>query len=223
MKGAGEQSPVEIQSPTPPPSPQTPPPATPQSPPPKPPSPTPPPSPPRPPTPGPGANEVGLSDINSERFHNVVAACVPCLKHDSPEDLPITYTAFADDLGLADVEAFKTAHPQHYAAIEGSVAQSLQALSKNNMYRSLAMYVALLLQDVDLMDISDGPIIEGTTGEVGQRLGAVVKQSLRARERKREKLPGWVVTAVIGCAITIVLLGLAPVVALLLSRDSVDK
>jgi hypothetical protein len=123
----------------------------------------------------------------------------------------------------ADVVAYRLERPEDLAALEDRLAHSMERLHDNDVYRSVGLYVALLLQDIDLMKTSDGMLARGTSGEVGQRLAAVVRQGISARDNKRAgAVPMWavIVMVVLGVVLLSVIVFAVTCSALVLSSGT---
>lgn len=86
-----------------------------------------------------------------------------------------------------DIEAFRTEQPEASEDLEEAMANGLETLHDN--HRALGLYMAMLVQGIDLAHTAHGPLARGKAGEVAARLGAIMKQSMRVQEERRNREP----------------------------------
>jgi hypothetical protein len=170
-----------------------------------------------------------VDDGVSERFTTVLHACLnntgtisSPLRHSQTagqEQVQPTarYTKAPQALGALqpnDVYAFRRASPHAMARLQSATAEAMARLDSNNAYRAVALYVALLLQDVNLQTTQGaGPLHREAAGRVCRRLGAVVQQAMEARDARirARTVPAWyrpvAIGALVALALVLVLLG----------------
>lgn len=119
----------------------------------------------------------------------------------------------------SDVHGFKKKHREQFRDIEHRLTDALSRLSQEQDYRMLGMYVALLVQDINLVDYCHSRLLKGSTGESAARLAAMVRQALHAQATRQGRLPVWA-TSLIGSlvGIVVVLLLLIAILAFVTSR-----
>ena len=130
------------------------------------------------------AAPADVAPVETGNFANAVQACtlerITAHAHVAPPRCYSSLQAVSD----ADALKYKKSYPQQFEALEARIADSATALHQSQAYRHFGLYAALLIQGVDMFDISDGTLSSGDSGEVCQRVGAVIKQALRARDAR---------------------------------------
>lgn len=122
--------------------------------------------------------------VETGNFANAVQACtlerITAHAHVAP---PRCYSSL-QAVSESDAFHYKKRYPQQFEALEARIADSSTALHQSQAYRHFGLYAALLIQGVDMFDLSNGTLSSGDSGEVCQRVGAVIKQALRARDAR---------------------------------------
>lgn len=133
------------------------------------------------------------------KFTDVLYSCVASVNGAHGERPLCGHTL--QNVTQADVDAFRKTHPDEMNLLEERIASAMNQLSDSEHYRSLGLYTSLLMQDIDLLKTSDGPLTRGAVGEATNRYAAVVRQGMSARDERRLSLvPTWaiIVMAVLG-------------------------
>lgn len=119
----------------------------------------------------------------------------------------------------ADIHSFKKRNREIFQTVEKSLTDALQRLSQEEDYRVIGLYVALLVQDINLIDYCHSRLLKGKTGESAARLSAIVRQGLHAQATRQGRLPVWA-TSLIGSlvGIVVILLLLVAILAFVTSR-----
>lgn len=150
---------------------------------------------PEPQTPPPGGD--------SERFEDVLHSCVHTVR--AGQSRPLCHSMLTAVV-QEDLAAYRATRPGPNADMERRIATAMAKISSEEHYRSVGLYVALLIQGIDLARDSHGAIAKGASGEVCHRVGAVVRQSLEARDARRDaEVPPWAIgtIAVLGFVVLV--------------------
>ena len=153
-----------------------------------------------------GNAETRRCDRNSSRFEDVLyTTCMRTLlpSDKTVRDIPLCQQSLKK-VTRDDVLEFSETVPSTFSQLENRLASAMTHLHNNDTYRVVGLYVALLNQNIDLLDYSKGPLAQGTSGEACQRLAAVVKQSINARDEKRSATPRWVVATILTLSVCLV-------------------
>ncbi len=129
----------------------------------------------------------------ANHFEDVIHSCVRTrfsAKHSN--SIPLCHNAL-ENVTTNDVLAYQADSPVVFAQLETQMASIFEKLHTNDDYRLVGLYFSLLAQDINLLDLSAGQLAYGKSGEVAQRLTAVMQQSLRVREKRQFVLPHWVI------------------------------
>jgi len=120
---------------------------------------------------------------------------------------------------IADVHAYRSAHPADLERLENRMASVLGGLHAAHADQYVELYVALLMQGIDLAHESAGALACGDAGAVTARFSAVVRQALAAHDERqaRTRVPvwGWAVLGLLAVILLVVSVGL---VSLLVAR-----
>lgn len=103
------------------------------------------------------------------------------------------------EVTLDDLHAYRSTQFTENQAIEERMADVFRGLYDRHSYRHVGLFMALLLQGIDLTQESYGPITQGRAGVVANRLAAVVRQSMSARDARAKNnwsLPVWAIILV---------------------------
>ena len=151
---------------------------------------------------------------NPERFANVMHTCIR--SGDAGASLLLCHDTLRD-VTPADVGAYARAQPAAHRRLGTSMADVMTRLHANHDYRSVGLYVALLMQGIDLTDTSD-VLAQGASGEACQRLAAMVRQSLAARESRARSVPTWTIVtmSVLGGLLAVCVLFILTVTGMLI-------
>ena len=129
---------------------------------------------------------------DAEKFTDVLRTCVRSVGTSTrpSQYLPLCHSALGQ-VSAEDFHAFQATHAEASESLEATLASVMEDLHDKNRYRSVGLYVALLMQGIDLHAEGKGPLTQGKAGEVSQRLAAVVQQSVQARDSRRKLIPTW--------------------------------
>jgi hypothetical protein len=130
---------------------------------------------------------------SANRFEDVLHSCVRTrYSAKNSNSIPLCHNAL-ENVTVSDVLLYQNDSPDLFARMESQLASVFSTLHANDDYRLVGLYFSLLAQDINLLDLSAGQLAHGTSGEVAQRLAAVMQQSLRVREKRQFVLPHWVI------------------------------
>ncbi len=119
----------------------------------------------------------------------------------------------------ADVHIFKKENKELFDLLETDLAGALTQLHKHNHFRAIGLFIALIIQDVNLLDYCHPRVFKGKPGESASRLTAMVRQALHAQNMREGRLPVWA-TSLIGALIgtVVILLLLIAILAFVTSK-----
>ena len=130
---------------------------------------------------------------SANRFEDVLHSCVRTrYSAKNSNSIPLCHNAM-ENVTVNDVLLYQSDSPDLFSRMESQLASVFSALHANDDYRLVGLYFSLLAQDINLLDLSAGELAHGKSGEVAQRLAAVMQQSLRVREKRQFVLPHWVI------------------------------
>jgi hypothetical protein len=178
------------------------------------------------PTPAAPIPDVTNLDANKPEGHankimSLMETCVcDATSGMKPKNIPLCHASL-QTVNVADLHAFKKEHPESNTVVETKMTHVMTDLQADEKYRVLGVYIALLIQDIDLAQESTGTLAQGAAGEVCQRLAGVVRQSLMARDARQQRvLPGWSILtiAVFGGLLLLLLFLTGCILALLVKK-----
>ena len=130
---------------------------------------------------------------SANRFEDVLHSCVRTrYTAKNSNSIPLCHNAM-ENVTVNDVLLYQNDSPDLFSRMESQLASVFSTLHANDDYRLVGLYFSLLAQDINLLDLSAGELAHGKSGEVAQRLTAVMQQSLRVREKRQFVLPHWVI------------------------------
>lgn len=142
----------------------------------------------------------------ANKIINLLETCVCGLNGKTTKNIPLCHASL-QTVQVTDLHAFKKDHPEANTLVETKMSRVMAELQPDEKYRAIGVYLALLLQDIDLAHESTGPLGQGAAGEVCQRLAGVVQQSLMARDARQQKaVPGWCIIALVFLGIILIAL-----------------
>ena len=105
----------------------------------------------------------------------------------------------------AEIHSFKKTNRELFDLLDLDLTGALSHLYKHRHFRTIGLFVTLLLQDINLMDYCKASSVKGAAGESGARIAAMVRQAIHAQNTRQGRLPIWA-SGLIGGLIGIVIL-----------------
>jgi hypothetical protein len=137
-------------------------------------------------------------DDGVQRFAHVLHSCAR-----EPGAAPLaaggTCHEALQSVQASDVAAFRQRHPDEHARMVSNATSLLRHLHRHGRYRTLTLYLGLLLQGIDPTHHEDGTSLldDAEAAEAHERIGAVVRQALHVRdERRRREVPAWAIVLI---------------------------
>lgn len=126
------------------------------------------------------------------RFADVLQSCV---LDKAPVGRPLCYDALSG-ITQGDIDTFRTDNPARSAELDRLLGDALGGVAGN--HRVLALWLSLLLQDVDLLQHrTSTDVLHDGRGEAARRIAATLRQSARARDdRVAASVPTWAIVTI---------------------------